>query len=83
MQTITVQIKSREAMKALRVLEAKHFISILNNAVHDSPALPGKTLSMMDFRNWITDAETAPAISFDEAKARWAEKRKQLRNLIK
>ena len=83
MHTITLQVNNGNALKTLRSLETKHFISILENSNIDSPALPGTPLSLSEFRNWIKDAEQAPTISLNEAKEKWASKRKQLLKLTK
>lgn len=48
-----------------------------------SPALPGDPLSIKEFKAWIAESESSPTISLDEAKKKWASKRKQLQSLIK
>ena len=76
MQTITIQINNDDALKTLRTLENKHFISIVENKVMDSPALPGAPLSLDEFKKWIKDSEQTPTVSLSEVKERWANKKK-------
>lgn len=78
MQTFTVQITDENALKALHALEEKRFIRIVEQVKSDSPALPGKMMSIKSFRNWIGESESAPAIDLKAAKAKWAKKRKLL-----
>ena len=82
MQTITVQIKNNYALKALRDLETKHFISIIEHSDIDSPSLPGASLSLNEFKSWINDAEQTSTVSLTEVKEKWAGKRKQHQDLI-
>jgi hypothetical protein len=83
MQTVTVQITDKNALKALHALEDKQFIRILENSHIDSPALPGQTLSLSAFKQWIGAAENSPSIDLKDAKEKWAAKRKQLLPLTK
>jgi hypothetical protein len=83
MQTVTVEINSKNALKALENLEEKHFIRIIEKTEISSPSLPGKPLGITEFKQWIASAEAAPAISLQEAKTKWASKRKQLHKLTK
>jgi hypothetical protein len=83
MHTIILQINNDNALKTLRDLETKHFISILENSDIDSPSLPGKPLSLNEFKNWIKDAEQTSTVSLTEAKEKWANKKIQLQKLIK
>jgi len=48
-----------------------------------SPALSGSPMDSKAFRQWIGQAEAAPAVSLEEAKQAWEIKKKQLQNLIK
>ena len=48
-----------------------------------SPALQGDVLNNQEFINWITKAEMMPSVSLQDAKSEWANKRKQLQQLIK
>jgi len=81
MQTVTVEINNANALKTLEALANKHFISIIDKTDFDSPALPGKPLSITQFKKWISDAENAPSVSLNEAKAIWAKRQKQLEKL--
>lgn len=83
MHTITVLINDNNALKTLQNLESKHFISIIENSDLDSPSLPGAALSLSEFKNWIMDAESASTVSLNQAKEKWANKRKQLQKLIR
>jgi hypothetical protein len=83
MQTITLQINNSNALKILRELETKHLIRILENSELDSPSLPGSALSLSQFKSWIKEAEQTSTVSLNEAKEKWANKRKQLQRLIK
>lgn len=83
MQTVTVQITNKNALKALHALEHKQFIRILENSEIDSPALPGLALSLSAFKQWIGAAELSPSVDLNEAKVKWADKRKQLFPLTK
>lgn len=83
MHTITLEINNNEALKTLRALENKHLISILEDSDLDSPSLPGTTLSLIEFKSWIGDAEKAPTVSLTQAREKWASKRSQLEQLGK
>jgi hypothetical protein len=48
-----------------------------------SPALTGNPLSNKEFAAWIKDSENQPTTSLEEAKNRWENKKKQLRQLIR
>jgi hypothetical protein len=83
MQTLTLEITHANARKALRLLEEKHFIKIIEKPLTDSPALPGKELNIKAFKNWIAKAEASDTVSLTEAKSSWLSKRKQLLQLVK
>lgn len=83
MQVLTIAITHINALNALRVLEEKHLIRIIDEPLSDSPTLPGKVLHLQEFKNWIADAETSPTVSLKTAKSSWVSKRKQLQLLIK
>jgi hypothetical protein len=80
---ITIQVNDTVALKSLRSLEQKRHISIIENAIIDSPSLPGAPISLKAFKAWIAEAENAPTISLQEAKRKWAEKRKRLLKLTR
>ena len=83
MHTVTLRINNANALKTLRGLEDKHFISIIDSSDTDLPSLPGAPLSLNEFKTCIKDAGQAPTVSLSEAKERWQQKRKQLQQLIK
>ena len=78
MQTITLKITHNSAEKVLQTLEDKHLIKVIDRPLFDSPALPGKTLKLQAFKNWIAASETSSSISLNDAKALWQNKKKQL-----
>jgi hypothetical protein len=80
-QTLTIQIKNNNALKALNSLAERQFIKIVDDSRVDSPALPGDPLSLKAYKNWITNAERTPSIDLKEAKAKWNGKRKRLQDL--
>jgi hypothetical protein len=83
MQTITIAIKDNSAIKKLKELEERHFISIVGHDSFDSPAIPGPEISLSKFKKWVNDAEQTHTVSLDEAKAIWQTKRKQLQRLAR
>lgn len=83
MQTITLQINDDSALETIRELEREHTVSIIDDFDLNSPALPGKPMSIEAFKSWISEAEAAPTISLEEFKAQWATRKKQLQSLIK
>jgi hypothetical protein len=78
MKTVTVEIKKESALKALQKMENENSIRILANENLDIPSLPGKPLSVTEFKAWVNYAESTPSVSFKEAKAVWKKKRKTL-----
>lgn len=83
METITLEINDKEALKKLHVLEEKRLITIIRQTTIDSPALKGEPMSIKAFKKWIQDAETTPSISLKDAKAKWAKKKTQLQKSMK
>jgi predicted ATP-grasp superfamily ATP-dependent carboligase len=82
MQTVTIAINNMHALQTLHELEEKKLISIIENTELDLPAVAGTPLSLVEFKNWVDNAENTPAISLEEAKSVWKAKRDQLRKLI-
>lgn len=84
MQTLTIQVHDRSAMKAIKTMEEQHAISIVGQASPemDSPALPGQPLSLKAFKDWVASAEAAPSVSLKAAQSQWAKQRKQLQRLV-
>jgi len=88
MKTITIEIKDSHALKTLKTLEEKQYISIIVTSEVDSPALSGKPLSQSEFNNWLRESELSPTIALSDAKEKWAvsilragNKRKKLRRI--
>ena len=75
MQILTIAITHINALNALRVLEEKHLIRIIDVSSSNSPTLPGKILHLQEFKNWIADAETSPTVSLNTAKSLWSSKK--------
>lgn len=83
MQAITLEINNELALNALRDLETQKVISILAISNFDSPSFPGEPISISQFKTWISDSEQSSLIPFNEVKEKWAQKRKQLQDLIR
>jgi len=83
MQTITIELTGSNSMSALKDLEHKHLIRILNEPDLSSYSLPGDPISNEDFRKWVEYAENSPTVSLNEAKQRWAGQKKTLQKLIR
>jgi len=81
MQTITIQLTGRNALKALKNLEEQHLIRILNEPDLNSFGLEGEPISDEDFIKWIEYVENSPLVSITEAKQRWATQKKKLQKL--
>jgi hypothetical protein len=82
MQTVTIAINNRNAMQTLHELEEKKMIAIIGNNELDLPVFTGKQFSLVEFRNWVNNAEQSPSISIDEAKEIWKTKRSRLQKNI-
>ena len=83
MQTITIELTGNSSLKALKDLENKHLIRILNEPDLSSYSLSGEPITNEDFRSWVEYAENSPTVSLNEAKLRWAEQRKKLQKLTR
>jgi hypothetical protein len=84
MQTFTVEVTNKGALKTLHEMEAKHLIKIIDDSIPsmpDTPAIPGAPLELEAFKKWIDGAEIAATVDLTEAKLQWAKKRKQPRTL--
>lgn len=84
MQTVLVELMDKKAFEELHNLEAKQLIRIITekDPVY-SYALPGDTVSVEDFRKWVTHEENTPTISLTQAKKQWQARKKKLRQLIR
>lgn len=83
MQTMTIEIANSTALKAIHALEVKHAIRIIENEAMDSPALHGTPLTLKAFKAWVNNSEQSPSTDLNEAKKKWAAKRKQLQKLTR
>ncbi len=84
MQTVLIELRDNKAFDELHKLEDKQLIHIVNdNESCSSYALPGKPLSVDDFRKWIEYTENTPTISLTLAKQQWQAQRKKLQQLIR
>jgi hypothetical protein len=72
MQTLTLEVTNQAALKTLYNLEEKQFIRILEDTDRDSPALPGKSFTLQNFKNWISAAEASTSVSLKKAKQKWS-----------
>ncbi len=82
MQILTIELTGTESLKAIKDLEHKRLIRIVENPALDSYALPGRTISEENFKKWVEYAEDSPTVSKTEAKQRWATQKKKLQKLI-
>ncbi len=83
MLTLRIELTGNNALKALEELERKKLIRIIKEPGLDSYALPGDTISEVDFKKWIEYTENAPTVSSEEAKKTWATQKKRLQKLIR
>ena len=67
MQTITLEINDKEALKKIQLLEDKKLITIVREVTLDTPALAGKPMSTNAFREWINLSEQSGKVSLQEA----------------
>ena len=78
MKTLTVEITNDDALKVLQDLQEKHFINIITKPDLNSPVFPGEPLTSEEFKDFIINRESGSSRSLNEAKIKWAEKKKQL-----
>ena len=83
MQTLTIELTGNNSLKALKELEHKRLIRIVNNPNLSSYAFPGERISEDDFKKWVEYTEDSPTVSVTEAKKRWATQKKKLQKLIR
>lgn len=83
MQTLTIELINNNSLKALKELENKHLIRIVNTPDLSSYVFPGKKISKEDFKKWIEYTESSPTVGITEAKQRWATQKKKLQKLIR
>ena len=70
MDTVIIELKNKNSLKALRELEEKHLIRIIEDYGDDIYSLPGDPVSNENFKKWIKSAEDSPTISVNESKER-------------
>jgi hypothetical protein len=75
---ITIQVSNDAGLKAIKALEQKKQITIINEREFDSLILPGSPLSIEAFKELIAEAQNSPTITLQEVKKQWAAKRKRL-----
>jgi hypothetical protein len=80
---ITIQVSNDAGFKAIKALEQKKQIKIIDEIDFSRPSLPGSALSLQAFKDWIAKAESSPSISLEEAEKLWAEEKKKIRKLIR
>lgn len=81
MQTLTIELTGINSLKAIKDLEHKNLIRIVNDIDFSSYALPGDPISEDDFKKWIEYAENSPTVSITEAKQKWYKQKKELKNI--
>ncbi|MCK9452897.1 MAG: hypothetical protein M0Q90_14475 [Bacteroidales bacterium] len=83
MQTVLIELKDNQSLKALQELEQKQLIRIVKEPDLNSYALAGEPISEEDFKKWVEYTEDSPTVSITEAKQRWATQKKKLQKLIR
>jgi hypothetical protein len=83
MQTLTIELTGNNSLKALKELEHKRLIRIVNIPDLNSYALPGEGITEDDFKKWVEYTEDSPTVTVAEAKQRWATQKKKLQKLIR
>lgn len=81
MQTLTVEIKSNDALKVLQDLQEKHFINILSSPDLNSHVFPGEPMSAEEFKDFILKRESGDFLTLKQVKESWAKKKMKLQNL--
>ena len=79
MQTITLQINNVTCLDAIKILESKHFVSVVEKNNVDSPSPHSEPLRIEAFKDRMNQAKNVPTVSLTHAKEKWANKRKQLK----
>ena len=83
MRTVIVNVPNDNAFKLLKDLERNKILTIAKDTAIDSFVLSGNPASILDFKEWIKDAENMTTVSLSDAKTKWKHKRKQLEKLIR
>lgn len=82
MQTLLVEISNKNALSELQSMQTKKLIRIVEPNM-ESLALPGKEISLDEFKAWITNAEKSKTISLQQAEKRWKAKKEKLKTLTR
>jgi len=82
MQTLIIELTGDHSLKAVKELESKHLIRIIDNPDSRSFALPGQEISEQDFNKWIEYTENSPTVSLSDAEQRWSKQKKVLQRYI-
>lgn len=80
METILIKLTTDDSLKALKELERKRLIQILESPDLYSWALPGEKISEESFKQWVEYAEESPTVSKTEAEKQWAKQKKRFKN---
>ena len=83
MQTLRIELIGNNSLKALKELEYKNLIRIVNGSDLNSYALPGEPINESDFKNWVEYVEESSTISLTEGKKRWSAQKEKLQQLIR
>jgi hypothetical protein len=81
MQTLTVEIKSNDALKVLQELQKKQFINILSSPNLNSHVFPGEAMSAEEFKNFIAKRENGDFLPLKQVKESWVKKKMKLQSL--
>ena len=81
MQTLTVEIKSDDALKVLQDLQEKHFINILSSPNLKSHVFPGEPMSEEEFKDFICKRESGDFLPLKQVKESWVKKKMKLQSL--
>jgi hypothetical protein len=82
MQTVTIELKNSNSLRALQDLEQRHLIGIVKTPDLNSYSLPGVPMGKDDFQKWVEFAEDSPTVSLNQAKQQWAAQKEKLKKLI-
>lgn len=82
MQTILIKVSNRTALTELKSMQTKNLIRIVEPNM-ESLALPGKEITLDEFKKWIKDAEKSKTISLQQAQKKWQAKKEKLQALIR
>lgn len=83
MQTLRIELIGNNSLKALKELEYKNLIRIVNGSDLNSYALPGEPINESDFKNWVEYVEESSTLSLTEGKKRWSAQKEKLQKLIR